>query len=222
MINLQVTAKLATPIAVSDSWSPRLDNLLCWLWLDTQGLVSPDPRAGQLIEADIPLQRRTIKQTEFWACSAPFYQSIGEQKIKYRKRWDYQEYHCDWGKKKAKVNTQEGPTKAYDLPLRLLEIPRIDWFCVGNLSDTKELLSRCSHLGKKRSQGKGQVYQWEVREFEHDWSLWKDGLLTRPFPIELIENVGSYPKINMMEWGWKSPAWLPENRSICMMSDNNG
>lgn len=217
MKNLQITAHLSTPLAVSDNWSPMLDGLLQWLWLESRGLASANPDPNNIIQAPIPLRRDNFKGKEFWACSAPFYQVLSEQKIRYRKRWDYQDRHCNWGKKKAKVNTSEGTTKSYDLPLRLIETPRLDWFAVGDMGAVLDLLIPCQNIGKKRSQGKGQVYRWEVREVAEDWSLYRNGRLTRPFPAELLEELSGY---DFMLWGWNPPVWLPENKTVCAMSRN--
>lgn len=217
MRNLQVTAHLATAIAVSDNWSPMLDGLLQWLWLDMRGLAHPDPKANQIIKAPIPLRKDCIKGVEFWACSSPFYQILGEEKTRFRKRWDYQDKALNWGKKKAKINTSEGTTKSYDLPLRVVETPRIDWFCVGSPDSLLALLNQCHNLGKKRSQGKGQVYRWEVTEIENDWSLYRYGRLTRPFPLELVDDPMGY---DMMRWGWNPPVWLSQNQVTCLMPNN--
>ena len=217
MKNLQVTARMATAIAVSDNWSPMLDGLLQWLWLDERGLATSNPQSNQIIEAPIPLRKDCIKEVEFWACSAPFYQQQIEEKTRYRKRWDYQDKHCNWGKKKAKVNSSEGHTKSYDLPLRIVETPRIDWFCVGNPDEILSLLARCQNLGKKRSQGKGQVYKWEINEIDEDWSLYRNGKLTRPFPLELVDDPMGY---DFMRWGWNPPVWLLSNQVTCLMPNN--
>lgn len=216
--NLQITAHMATPLAVSDNWSPALDALLEYLWLDERGLISPHPTKENLIPADIPLRKDSCQQESFWACSSPFYIYESEQVDRFRKRWDYQDRHLNWGKKKAKVDTQQGATKSYDLPLRLINVPRLDWFAVGDLEQVEKLLAGCTNLGKKRSYGKGQVYRWEVKEIEEDWSLYKNNRLTRPFPASLLDSFEGY---DLMRWGWKTPSWLPESVALCAMPPNN-
>lgn len=217
MLNFQITAHLATPLAVSDNWSPSLDALLEYLWLDERGLISPHPTKENLIKSDIPLREDTIKGESFWACSSPFYCLQKEQIDRFRKRWDYQDRCLDWGKKKAKVDTQQGKTKSYDLPLRLVLTPRLDWFAVGDIDKVRSLLSNCTNIGKKRSYGKGQVYQWEVKEVEVDWSLKKDGRLTRPLPATLVDH---WDGCQILRWGWRNPSWLPENVAVCVMPSN--
>lgn len=221
---------MATPIAVSDRWSPSLDALLEWLWLDERGLALPNPDLTNIIQADLPLFKGEIKGEWYWCVSSPYYLQQSEQITRYRKRWDYQDKHLDWGKKKAKVNTSEGVTKSYDLPLKLVETPRIDWFAVGDKEEIERLLFLCDFIGKKRSQGKGQVCRWEVREIEGDYSLWDVyGNLARPMPLSLIGAVAGTPPFNggacydfvnncgIMNWGWRTPYWLPANQNLCLM-----
>lgn len=217
MENLQVTAYLATPLAVSDNWSPSLDALLEYLWLDERGLLSPHPTKKDLIKSDIPLREDTIKEESFYACSSPFYLIEKEQKDQHVGRWDYQDRHLNWGKKKARVDTQQGHTKSFVLPIRLINTPRIDWFCVGEINEIYRLLSGCTNLGKKRSYGKGQVYRWEVKEISEDWSREKHGRLTRPLPVTLVDDWDGY---NIMRWGWRIPSWLPESLAVCAMPNN--
>lgn len=217
MKNLQITAYLASPMAVLDDWSPMLDGLLQWLWLDQENLAASSPQPDTLIEAPIPLRQDAIKEQKFWACSSPFYQIESEQIIRYRKRWDYQDRYCAWGKRKAKVNSGEGNTKSYDIPLRLVVTDRVDWFAVGDPEPISRLLANCTNIGKKRSQGKGQVSSWNVKEFSCDWSLYRNGRLTRPFPAHLMPSIEGY---DLFFWGWKPPVWLPQNQIMCCMPIN--
>lgn len=220
MNNLQVTAHLATALSVTDDWSPSLEALLEYLWLDDKGLALPNPSAENLFKAELPLRMDNLKGQDFWACSSPFYLKEAQQIDKYRKRWDYQDKHLDWGKKKQKVNTSEGVTKSYDMPLKLINTSRLDWFLVGDRNKVERLLSSCTAIGKKRSYGKGQVYRWEVKEVEHDWSLTRNDRLTRAIPIDLVHDKLDLTGYNFLRWGWKNPSWLPESIALCVMPVN--
>ena len=220
MNNLQVTAHMATALSVTDDWSPSLEALLEYLWLEAKGLALPNPSKDTLVKAELPLREDSLKGESFWACSSPFYLPESQQIDKYRKRWDYQDKHLEWGKKKKKVNTSEGVTKSYDMPLKLINTPRIDWFIVGDRYKVVELLSTCTGIGRKRSFGKGQVYQWQVKEIEHDWSCLKNNRLTRPLPIDLIHDTMDLQRYTFLRWGWKNPSWLPESIAMCVMPNN--
>lgn len=222
--NLRVTALLSSPIAVFDDYSPSLDALLEWLWLDERGLVSSNPDPDNLIQADLPVLKGYLGEEWYWCVSSPHYLLEREQTTKFRKRWDYQDKHCNWGKRKAKFSTSEGHAKSYDLPLYLRTISQIDWFCVGDRAQVKNLLERCTHIGKKRSYGYGEIQSWKVEEFPHDWHLSRHGYLARPVPTELLFNHWGIPadeKVTCLEWGWRPPGWLAENKKVCAMPSTN-
>ncbi|MFN8992997.1 MAG: hypothetical protein ACK5X3_04945, partial [Pseudomonadota bacterium] len=159
MINLQIIAHMATPLAAYDDWSPSLDALIEYQLLDRLGLITPNPTAADaeknlpLIFDKMPIARKILNGEWYWAVSSPHYIENHQQTSKFRKRWDYQEHHLDWGKKRAKVNGSEGHFKAYDLPRYDREMQTIHWFCVGDHDGIAELLQPVTNLGKKRSQG---------------------------------------------------------------------
>lgn len=224
---LRVTAHLSTAIAVSDDWSPVLDALLDLLVLQYKApdLVCPHPsmemvkRSAIVLKKHHPIEFNELGGESFRACSSPHYALNHEDATRYRKRWDYHDKHLDWGKKKPKFSTSEGHTKSYDLPLYLREIPRIDWFCRGDQGLIDRYLSRVRYIGKKRSYGYGRVDRWEIVGFDRDWSLWRNGQITRPVPLRLVDGI-EYRGETLMRWGWRSPYWLPENQDICILPRN--
>ena len=219
MENLQITAFMATSIAITDKWSPNLDALLYWLWLNERGLANPNANAKNFIKAEIPIKEVEEKGFSFYAVSSPLYQTKSKFTIRYRKRWDNQDKHLNWGNKKAKVDTSQGQFKNGDLPLLLVETKRIDWFCVGCKDEIERLLSSCTHLGKKRSQGKGQVLRWQIKLIECDHSLYYENKLMRPLPVELINpnQLRGGVTFDLMQWAYKPPYFLPEHKTICAM-----
>jgi CRISPR type IV-associated protein Csf3 len=219
---LQITARLASPIAVYDNYSPNIDGLLEWLILESQGLASSNPTEETAITVDLPLQKIEHGGLWFWAVSSPFYQYELEQSQRYRRRWDYQERNCDWGNKRASVDTSQGNTKSYDLPLYLRNTPRIDWFAVGDKPAIAEILASCKGVGKKRSQGYGQVLSWEVQEIDTDRSL-VNKKIARPLPLEMRDLVpcSAISDLGCLPWGYRPPARFPCNRALCIMPQNN-
>lgn len=217
MKNLQVTAYMSSPIAVTDNWSPNLDAILYFLWLEERGLSNPNATAENYIKAEIPLAEETIKGKLLYKVSSPQYQSKIEQNTRYRKRWDNQDKHLNWGKKKAKVDTSQGQFKNWDLPLRLIETSRIDWFCVGESTEISRLLANCFNLGKKRSQGKGQVLKWDIKESEEDKSFYWKGRLMRPIPVDCVNINKIKNTYNVMHWAYTPPYFLPEHKDLCAM-----
>lgn len=224
MENLQVTAYLSNGIAVYDDWSPSLDSLLTYQILASKGLNHPNPTPDQvekcqpIVDESLPLKIDSIHKYSY--CSSPVYKYTIEDQSRYRKRWSPdQDGRINWGKRKAKFSTSEGPEKSYDLPLFIRLTPRIDWFCVGDKSGILDLLQYATGLGKKRSSGFGQVSEWVVTPIEEDWSIIKDGKLTKPLPVDLAYELGVTTFHNMMIWGWRPPAWLERNKVMCMMPE---
>ena len=224
--NLQITAYLGKPIALSDDYSPSIDALLEWLWLDERGLARTNPSPDSLIQTELPIKKGRITgewlfDEWYWCVSSPHYQIEYEQTSRFRKRWDYQDKHLSWGKKKAKVQRDGGFTKNVDLPLFLRNTNRIDWFAVGDRVELHRLLEQCTHLGKARSCGYGEVLKWDVTEIENDWHLWRNGNLARPIPYEYFAPLNHKERLPMMSWAWRPPGWMDCNRELCVMPKHN-
>lgn len=220
--NLKITAYLSSPFATYDDYSPSLDSLLEWFWLDAHCLATPNPDPESLIQAPLPLSKGEIGGEWYWKVSSPCYRIEAEQTSNYRKRWEpAQDGFIDWGKRKAKFSTSEGSEKNYDLPLYLRTTSAIAWYAVGDTCGVRELLAGCTGIGKKRSHGWGQVLRWEVQEVEQDWHLWgSNNQLMRPMPVRLIppDRVdGAF----VLQWGWRPPAWLAANQELCVMPTQN-
>ena len=226
MDNLQVTAHMGCAIAVYDDYSPSLDALLEWLLLDSRGLTQPNPTQGQvedsreLVFSQLPLGRGDLEGEWYWQASSPCYHYQTEITDRFRKRWDYHDRALNWGKRKAKIDTSQGAEKNYDLPLYLRLTDSIHWFCVGDKAGIEELLRDCKGVGKKRSQGHGQVLRWDVKAVEPDWHLWRDGQLMRPMPYHLLfshSDILNGSNTRLMQWGWRPPARLAFNQALCVM-----
>jgi len=217
--NLQITAHLSSPFFAYDDWSPAIDALLEYIWLDERGLISPNPSPKDLIIAELPIEKGDLGGEWYWKVSAPCYQISAETQDRFRKRWDYQETSLNWGKRKPKWTTSEGAEKSYDLPVFLRHTERIDWFAVGEPDEVLSLLQQCSGIGKKRSYGYGQVSRWEVKTIAEDWHLWREEQLMRPIPTERIMDAGrGCPQgLFILRWAWRPPGWLHSNRVMCFM-----
>jgi len=215
---LQITAFLACGIAVYEDWSPQLEGLLIYQILKKKNLVTPNPsfkearKNMETISPEIPLEQ----WEGIYKCSAPVYRYKCEETTKFRKRWE-PDGRVNWGKRKAKFDTSQGAEKSYDLPLFVRLTPRIDWFAMGDCSEIERLLSGVTGIGKKRSHGYGQVIRWEVKEIKDDWSLVRDGQLMKPIPTELFPQLGLPLSHDFLQWGYKPPVWLPENKTLCVM-----
>jgi CRISPR type IV-associated protein Csf3 len=221
---IKVTASLSSPIAVYDDWTPALDGLLQWQILEKLNLISPNPTFEQVAEtqplmlAEMPIERGEINSEWYWKVSSPCYAYTVEQQSRFRKRWSpgVDSPEPIWGKRKPKFTTSEGSEKAYDLPLFIRNAHAISWYAIGDRAATLSLLETVTGLGKKRSQGYGQILKWAVESFPHDWHLWRAETLMRTIPVEFLDP-NQKVDCTILRWGWRPPAWLAENKAICAM-----
>jgi CRISPR type IV-associated protein Csf3 len=78
--------------------------------------------------------------------------------------------------------------------------------CIGNREEITRLLEPLVHVGKRRSNGHGEVKRWVVQS--GDFALIRDGRLTRPMPGLAIELLDGYmPEGAPAPIGWTPPQW---------------
>lgn len=222
---LKVTAYLSSPIAVYDDWSPSLEAVVMYAILLKAGLADTNPAAedvkkkSKFIRDNMPIKENG--ELGYYFCSAPIYNYLSEDTSSYRKRWEPNNKYINWGKRKASFSGSEGSEKNYDLPLYLRTTPQIEWYCLGDKAKLEKIFPDISTLGKKRSQGYGQVYKWEAEEISENWSLIKDNKLMKPLPAFVVEKldivIDASNFMDIMKWGWRPPAWLKENQDLCYM-----
>jgi CRISPR type IV-associated protein Csf3 len=180
--NLKVIAKLLTgQVATYDGHLP-LDGILAMAWMRKHHpeLVGQPIDFNNMIDAELPLEKRGEGDNWYWACSFACFTPLKETKRYWHKRFDeqYAEKYIDFGKKRGTVNTKSGEYKAYRIPLNIILIPEITWYAVGDKEEVQELLTEITHIGKKSAQGLGAVREWTVNSIDEDLS-W-----LRPMPDE--------------------------------------
>jgi hypothetical protein len=230
--NLSVTAKLSSPIVVFDDWTPSLEGIIIWHILDKNKCLYPHPNEEQmrqnqnLIDLYIPIEKNL--DYGFYYCSNPVYVILSEETTHHVKRWNpHLDGHIEWGKRKAvlKYNGQGGPEKQYYSPIFLRTTNEITWYCRGDYSLLQSHLSRINGLGRMRSHGYGQVYEWTVEKTEEDWSVKRDGKLTKAVSTEyILRNKKEFSSLDInnlptMTWGWKPPFWDLKNKTFCFMPE---
>ncbi len=89
------------------------------------------------------------------------------------------------GKGKQRVDIGSGHYKNYHMPLVLKSYKTITFYVRGDMQEIQRLLEKyIMYLGKKGSQGYGQILRWEFEEITEDWSIWKDKRAMRPIPAK--------------------------------------
>lgn len=86
------------------------------------------------------------------------------------------------------------------------------WYCTGDEDRIAELLSRVFFIGKKRSQGFGEVLRWEIDESDCDGLTDNHGNPLRPIPVSRLEG---RKDLVVVDAAWKPAYWEPKNRAAC-------
>jgi len=187
---LRVIAHLRSGI-VADAWLP-LDAVLDYQAkrqrFGAQEATAPGgPPAPPRPDPDVPLQiHHAATDNWYYACSwaqpQPWW--LAEGRDYWNKRFDGAfAYLVDFAGRRGKVVVKEGTYRAYHMPVFYFIARQVEWYCLGDQECITELLSTVTHIGKKRSQGWGRVAAWTVQPWPHDWSLRREGQLTRGLPL---------------------------------------
>jgi CRISPR type IV-associated protein Csf3 len=202
---LRVTATLRTPVAYQGlllldgimSFSAERGGL-CADYYDSQGLPAgamndtgfrsslPLAKWGYHERADWG-NRRTTRWV--WLASAASHDGC-ERVARWHKKWDDEyDYLVDFGTNCGRVTITNGHFKSFDMPIIIHATPRLDFIAYGDAERVRTMLARVTHVGKKASQGFGEVLRWEVEE---DSTLTKtDVAMRRPVPVEVAPDPNS-------------------------------
>lgn len=210
---LRVTAHFRTN-PVCDQWLP-LDGILLYQanrealgpelaalpgGVDTQGV-------GTLPLAIIHPGRRNWCYACSWAQPQPWW--VAEEIRHWNKRFDTQYSDMvDFGDRRGKVIIEQGRYKAYHMPMFTRAALQAEWYCVGDKAEIERLLSLVTHIGKKRSQGFGRVWRWDVELWTEDWSIWRDGHLTRG-----VSDEDAGKALDRIFYGIRPPYYRKENQT---------
>lgn len=155
----------------------------------------------------------------FWCCSwATFPEGMETDRTHWNRRFDGNVPelgpHLDFGDRRGSISMASGRYKSYHMPLCLVVAPVVEWFCLGALDGVMRLLKEITHLGKKRSQGHGEVLRWQVWPAREDWSCWRDGRPMRALP----DQVGDFER---GAHAIRPPSWHHARRRACILPDSH-
>lgn len=113
---------------------------------------------------------------------------------------------------KVRAETRRGRYKEYRVPLSTIDVPEVRAVCIGDASEVARLLSECSHVGKKASQGFGRV-SWRVTRWEENSTTAREAaLMARPVPARyLLEEKGEIKLSEGSSYSrrsWCPPHWF--------------
>lgn len=214
-MNLKIVAELAAPVAFIDFLC--LEGALSYA-------VFREMKGDDYENADgiSQLKRFDLPFMNYWnglcKISSGFVNG-GSFKSIYHKKWD-EEYDdiVDFKGNREKITVGTGQLKSYSMPLRVVASPKVVFFADGEKERISQLLNEyVFFLGKKASQGWGQVRHWRIEEIKEDYSISKDGQAMRPIPMTLANSIALYGKVRYT--GFRSPFWNPDNMTACIVPE---
>jgi len=213
--SLRVTAHLRTDV-ISDRWLPLDAVLLYQASRMRYGAQVATVPGGEPEKSNVRMPLAIVHPGEqhwYYACSwaqpQPWW--VAEGKDYWNKRFDVGFASLvDFRGKRGKVLIEKGQYKAYHMPIFYYAAAKVEWYCVGDQVGIEALLSTVTHVGKKRSQGWGAVSRWRVEPWQEDWSVWRDGKLTRGAPVQDV--AGQDNAFRIMLYGVRPSYYRRQNQ----------
>jgi CRISPR type IV-associated protein Csf3 len=206
-------------VAGTEPWFP-LDSILASVWIrrnhpDLAELPTMDTR--DIIDAQLPFERRGQGNDWYWACSFNQGTKLGEYIVHWHKRQDdHMERYIDFQGKRGKIHNKSGKYKGYRMPLVVQLFEQLIWYAVGDLEAILDLCHGVTHIGKKSSQGFGAVDCWTVAPWPEDWSERRQGNVTRALPLREGEPL---PAGRIARYGIRPPYWESGRGRVCLMPE---
>lgn len=216
--NIRIRAYLRTGV-ISDNYLP-LDGVLYYQLVRrefgeeilTKSGESSLREYGHII---LPI-RKTGPKSEAWfyACSfAQFPQSVVEDSSFKVKSGDWLK-QSDYFNGSKKIDITRGKFKNAHIKMYYRHCQYIDWFCNGDPEKLSELLQFCTHIGKNKGDGWGEVLRWEIINWPEDWSIRGNGnKLMRAVPLPDQNGKGFI-------YGIRPSYWNKRHIFVCKMPNN--
>lgn len=210
----KITFELSSPISFIDR--PCLDGILAYAWTKEEfGTVQARlsiPKE-ELIDFTSVLPLKVHEKGYFLSSHMHFDGNCAiEQTGSWKKRWaNKHDQIADFGRSKRKIDVGRGEFKSYDMPLNLMSTPEV-WFFFqsDDISRVEYLIDKhILYLGKKRSQGYGEISDFSITECEEQ-------KIIRPIPVRFFDEV---PAGQLKFCAWKPPYWLPDNFENCIIEN---
>ncbi len=206
--SLKITATLTSPYVSTDYIF--FDALISSaVWQDVMQNRAFDIPENKTEVFNIPLPLKQIGTKEpFYAASIGFPKQAVEGTARWRKQTDIES--------KKKIRIGSGEYKRYDMPMPYTSAEEIIFYANGNKAEIERLLQYIPGIGKKRTQGYGNVRTWQVEQSEHDYSVVKDGIPMRPIPVSEAAQFNLKCDVEML-FAARPPFWHRKNMTRCFM-----
>lgn len=224
--NFKVTAYLGTPIcAVDDIILDSIISAALCKELLKDDYYSGSNKYGTKEEVDNMLSKVLDKQYGVY-CTSYGFGNDRETISSWSKRFDVKndELIKFTGKGKKRVDIGAGYFKNYHMPVVLKSVKTLTFYVRGDMERVKHLLENyIFFIGKKASQGYGEIVKWEFEEINKNISvLGENNEIMRNIPCEEIQEI---LKDKLYEGeGFKldkkaiiPPYWRPDYREVCVV-----
>lgn len=202
-VPLVVRAELAAGIAHAAPWGIALDGLLAaemWSRLKPGYPAGPSALdADDPPDLDLPLARCAPAAGPWhWAATCAYPDPVPErvEVHTWTGRVDHRHLELVSAALPGVVSSRQGRYRSRLMPLLVLPCLAVTWQAVGDVEALRDLLGGIAAIGKKRSQGEGQVLSWTVDPMPGltrfaAAHLNPDGTLSRPSPTACLDGTGT-------------------------------
>ncbi|HDF4164012.1 hypothetical protein ACRVX5_16595 [Clostridioides difficile] len=121
---------------------------------------------------------------------------------------------------KPKVSIAAGYFKSYHNQLNLKSYKTITFYVRGDKEKIKNLLqNNINFVGKKNSQGYGEILKYEFLDCDEDYSIFKDEKIMRPIPFrEYMKLEKPISKEHFLkELPIIPPYWRSDHKELCIL-----
>ena len=205
---LKITASLTSPYVSTDYiFFDALISSAVWQDVMGENAFNIPENKSEIFHIPLPLKQIGTKEP-FYAASIGFPKQAVEGTARWRKQTDIES--------KKKIRIGSGEYKRYDMPMPYTSAEEIIFYANGNKSEIERLLQYIPGIGKKRTQGYGNVRTWQVEKSEHDYSVVRDGVPMRPIPVSEAAQFNLKCDVEMF-FAFRSPYWHRKNLTKCFM-----
>jgi CRISPR type IV-associated protein Csf3 len=184
--------------------APALDGLLGATLAEEQGLVAG---FGEMVDIDLPLERSPCGRV--WLASfAQFVPEIHEVRHTHR-RFPIEQAQMLGAAGMRKIDIGAGVNRSYRIPGRVshAQDDTITWYARGEWPRVEELLSRVTHLGKRRAVGRGAITSWQVASAGEGWPGFPVMLNGKPLRALPVDWPGLAPNTRRAYQVLRPPYW---------------
>lgn len=215
---LIVKAELINGFASKFDWCPAIEGILAWshqqkkLGVD-EFAVTHHRNDLQYPVEDLPLDKEKYKGDWWYKCSMPVYCCSAVNMQHLYRRFNALEANDKIKENIKKIDIKKGPYKNARFQVKVYLTPRVYWHVVGEKNKIKSLLKSITNVGAKAAAGFGRVRKWDVLD-GGDTELAR---FFRPLPLAFAQEnkvTGSF-----LEWGYRPPSRLAENKTLCVIPD---